>query len=73
MFKINRSKEANKTNSDNPCNVRREASRTFKNKKREYLKGKIVDLETNNEEKTSETCAEALITLRRDINPRQGW
>jgi hypothetical protein len=33
---------------DNLQNVRRETSRTFRNKKREHLKGKINELETNN-------------------------
>jgi hypothetical protein len=32
-------------------NVRRETSRTFRNKKRECLKGKINGLETNNKNK----------------------
>jgi hypothetical protein len=32
---------------DNPNNVRHEASRTFRNWKREYLKEKINELETN--------------------------
>jgi hypothetical protein len=31
--------------------LRRETSRTFRNKKREYLKGKIKELETNNKNK----------------------
>jgi hypothetical protein len=35
-------------NGDNLQNLRYETSRTFRNKKREYLKGKINDLETNN-------------------------
>jgi hypothetical protein len=37
-------------NGDNMDNVRREASRTFR-KKREYLKHKINELETNRKEK----------------------
>jgi hypothetical protein len=32
---------------DNLQNLRRETSRTFRNKKREYLKTKINELETN--------------------------
>jgi hypothetical protein len=32
-------------------NVRREASRTFRTKKREYLKNKINELETNSKSK----------------------
>jgi Txe/YoeB family toxin of Txe-Axe toxin-antitoxin module len=34
-------------NGDNMDNVRCEASRTFRTKKREYLKNKINELETN--------------------------
>jgi hypothetical protein len=35
-------------NGDNLKNLKHETSRTFTNKKREYLKGKINELETNN-------------------------
>jgi hypothetical protein len=35
-------------NEDNLCNARWEASRHFKNKKREYLKDRINELESNN-------------------------
>jgi hypothetical protein len=38
---------------------RRETSRTFRNKKREHLKGKINELGTNNRNKTLEICTEA--------------
>jgi hypothetical protein len=38
-------------NGDNLQNLRRESSRTFRNKKTEYLKGKINELETNNKNK----------------------
>jgi hypothetical protein len=38
-------------NEDNLRNVRREASRHFRNKKREYLKGKITDIELNSKNK----------------------
>jgi hypothetical protein len=38
-------------NEYNLCNVRREASRRFRNKKREYLKGKITDIEFNSKNK----------------------
>jgi hypothetical protein len=46
-------------NGDNLQNLRRETSRTFRKEKREYLKGKVYELETNNKTKTSETCTEA--------------
>jgi hypothetical protein len=38
-------------NEDNMSTVRREASRHFRNKKREYLKDKINDLESNSKNK----------------------
>jgi hypothetical protein len=38
-------------NGDNPNNVRREAGRHFRNKKREYLKDKINELATNSKNK----------------------
>ena len=37
----------NKINVDNLNNVRREARRFFRNKKKEYLKDKFYELETN--------------------------
>jgi hypothetical protein len=42
-------------NGNNLNNVRREASRHFRNKKRKYLKNKIKKLATNRTRK-SETC-----------------
>jgi hypothetical protein len=38
-------------NGDNHQNVRRETSGIFRNKEREYLRGKISELETNNKNK----------------------
>jgi hypothetical protein len=38
-------------NEDNLLNVRREAIRLFRNKKREYLKGKINEIEFNSTNK----------------------
>jgi hypothetical protein len=38
-------------NGDNLQNLRHETNRTFRNNKREYLKGKINDFETNNKNK----------------------
>jgi hypothetical protein len=60
MVKIIRSKEQAKwqwlqepseINEDNQNNVRREASRHYRNKKREYLKDKINELATNSTNK----------------------
>jgi thermostable 8-oxoguanine DNA glycosylase len=38
-------------NEDNLRNIWREASRRFRNKKREYLKDKITDIELNSKNK----------------------
>jgi hypothetical protein len=43
--------DSSKINGDNLNNVRREASRRFRNKKREYLKDKINELTMNSENK----------------------
>jgi hypothetical protein len=48
-----------KINGNNLQNLRHETSRTFRNKKREYLKGKINELETNNKTKILGICTEA--------------
>jgi hypothetical protein len=48
-------------NGDNLNNVRREASRYFRNKKKEYLKDKINELATNSKSKN-------IKDLRRGIN-----
>jgi len=40
--------EPSQSNIDNLNNVRRDASRHFRNKKKEYLRAKIEGLETNN-------------------------
>jgi hypothetical protein len=42
---------ASELNADNQKNVRREDSRYFRNKKREYLKDKIHELATNSKNK----------------------
>jgi hypothetical protein len=39
--------DPSRSNVDNLDNVRRDASRHFRNKKKEYLKAKIEELETN--------------------------
>jgi hypothetical protein len=48
--------DPSETNRDNLNNVRHEVSRYFRNKKRQYLKEKINELETNSKTRTSETC-----------------
>ena len=75
MFEIFRLKKAGYsaviTGSDRSnrylSNVRCEASRHFRNKKKEYLKDKIDELETNSKIKISNIYRE-LVTLRRFTN-----
>jgi hypothetical protein len=43
--------EPSETNEDNLSDVRQEASRHFRNKKREYLKDRISELELNSKNK----------------------
>jgi len=47
--------DPNQCNVHNLNSVRREASKHFRNKKKEYLKAKIEELETNSKIKISET------------------
>jgi hypothetical protein len=56
------------SNVDNPNNVRREASRHIRNKKKESLKVKIDGLGTNSKIKISETCMGTSMILRRVTN-----
>jgi hypothetical protein len=49
----------NQISGDNLKNIRPETSRTFRNKKRECMKGKINELESNNKNKKLEICTEA--------------
>jgi hypothetical protein len=50
---------------DNLNNVRREASRHFRNNKKEYLKAKIHELQTNSKVTQSQTSIQASVALRR--------
>ena len=43
--------DSNQSNVDHLNNVRRKASRHFRNKKKEYLRAKIDELETSNKPK----------------------
>jgi hypothetical protein len=43
-------------NRDNLNNIRRETSRHFRKKEREYLKDKIYELATKSKNKNIETC-----------------
>jgi len=57
--------DPNQRSVDNLNNVRREASRHFRNKTKEYLKAKIEELETNSMIKNLRNCLGASVTLRR--------
>jgi hypothetical protein len=52
---------------DNVKNLRSGTSRTFRNKKREYLEGKINELETNNKKNILETFIESKMNLKKGI------
>jgi hypothetical protein len=51
-------------NGDNLNNVRREASRHFRNKKREYLKEKINKLATNSKNKNIRDLYRGIIVFK---------
>jgi hypothetical protein len=51
-------------------NLRRETSRTFRNKKREYLKGKINELETNNKNKNIRDLCRGINEFKKGCQPR---
>jgi hypothetical protein len=57
-------------NGDNLNNVRREASRPFRNKKREYLKDKIKKLVTNSKNKNIRDLYRRINGFKRGYQPR---
>jgi hypothetical protein len=57
-------------NGDNLNNVRREASRHFRNKKREYLKEKINELTTNSKNKNIRDLYRGINKFKRHYQPR---
>jgi hypothetical protein len=79
MFKINRrGKQAtlqwlqnpSQVNGGNMDNVRREASRTFRTKKREYLTNKISKLETNSKNKNIRDLYRGINEFKKGYQPR---
>jgi hypothetical protein len=60
----------NQIDGDNLQNLRWETSRTFRNKKREYLKGKINELETNNKNKSIRDLYRGINELKKGYQPR---
>jgi len=57
--------DPNQSNVVNLINVRLDASRHFRNKKKVYMKAKFEELETNSKIKILGTCIGASVTLRR--------
>jgi hypothetical protein len=51
-------------------NLRHETSRTFRNKKREYLKDKINELETNNQNKNMKDMYRGINGFKKGYEPR---
>jgi hypothetical protein len=51
-------------------NVRREASRRFRNKKREYLKGKITDIELNGKNKNIRDLHRGITEFKKGYQPK---
>jgi hypothetical protein len=60
-------------NGDNLKNVRRETSRHFRNKKREYLKGKINELATNSKNKNTRDLYRGINEFKRGHQPRSNF
>jgi hypothetical protein len=57
-------------NRDNLQNLRRETSTIFRNKKREYLKGKINELDTNNKNKNIRDLCRGINEFKKGYQPR---
>jgi hypothetical protein len=51
-------------------NLRHETSRIFRNEKREYLKGKINELETNNKNKNIRDLYRGINKFKKGYQPR---
>jgi hypothetical protein len=57
-------------NKDNLRNVSREASRHFRNKKREYLKDKINDIELNSKNKNIRDLYRCITEFKKGYQPK---
>jgi hypothetical protein len=57
-------------NGYNTKNLRRETNRTFRNKKRKYMKGKINELETNNRNKNIRDLYRGINEFKKGYQPR---
>jgi hypothetical protein len=57
-------------NEDNLRKVRRDASRHFKNKKREYLKDKINEIELNSNSKNTRVLYRGITEFKKGYQPK---
>jgi hypothetical protein len=57
-------------NEDNFHNLRREASRHFRNKKREYLKNKIIEIELNSKDKNIRDLYRGITEFKNGYQPK---
>jgi hypothetical protein len=57
-------------NEDNLNNIRRETSRHFRNKKKEYLKNKINELESNSKNKNIRDLYRGINEFKKSYQPR---
>jgi hypothetical protein len=63
-------KDPSKTNADN-LNIRRQTSKHFRNKKREYLKGKIYEIATNNKNRSIRDLYTGINEFKGGYQPRR--
>jgi hypothetical protein len=62
--------DPSKVNEDNLSNVRRKASRYFRNKKREYLKDKINEMEFNSKNKNIRDLYKGITEYKKGYQPK---
>jgi len=62
--------DPSQSNEDNLDNVRRDASRRFRNKKKVYLKAKIEELETNGKIKNVRDLYRGISVFKKGYQPR---
>jgi hypothetical protein len=62
--------EPSEANEDNLSDIRREARRHFRNKKREYLKDKINKLESNSRNKNIGDLYRSINEFKKGYQPR---
>jgi hypothetical protein len=62
--------DPNQNSVDNLNNVRHEAGRDFRNKKKEYLKAKVNELETNSKIKNIRDLCRGISDFKKDCQHR---